>query len=208
MDTDALVLMTLCRNHHISLIQHKHRNLLGVDDLKLGTQVQDCAWRSNDNLLLQFFPSLHWTDEDNQRTIQYLVHHSLLESRITANYTRRYNLITWSNSSYICVPEQHMQVSPQDRISPSALLLDQFAERAHMLERCRGTERNSLLKHLNVQLMVDRDLLCRLHAAHTWVHLLAGFTWLSMAREKAAVLPVPDCDWAIRFWGLKPEKIN
>ena len=27
-------------------------------------------------------------------------------------------------------------------------------------------------------------------------------TRLSMARTKAAVLPVPDCDWAIRFCGL------
>lgn len=57
-----------------------------------------------------------------------------------------------------------------------------------------------------LQLQVDTGWPCRLHVMLTWVHLLAVFTWLSMAREKAAVLPVPDCDWAIRFWGLEPEK--
>lgn len=35
-------------------------------------------------------------------------------------------------------------------------------------------------------------------------YLSAGSTRLSMARTKAAVLPVPDCDWAIRFCGLDP----
>lgn len=37
------------------------------------------------------------------------------------------------------------------------------------------------------------------HVKPTCGHLFSGLTWLSMAREKAAVLPVPDCDWAIRF---------
>lgn len=35
---------------------------------------------------------------------------------------------------------------------------------------------------------------------------MAGFRLLSMARQKAAVFPVPDWDWAIRFWGLRAEK--
>uniref|UniRef100_A0A3Q3IQQ0 Uncharacterized protein n=1 Tax=Monopterus albus TaxID=43700 RepID=A0A3Q3IQQ0_MONAL len=42
MDTNALVPMTLCANHHISLIQHKHCNLLGVNGLELGAPVEDC----------------------------------------------------------------------------------------------------------------------------------------------------------------------
>lgn len=42
----------------------------------------------------------------------------------------------------------------------------------------------------------------------TWVHLKAGSTWLSMASTKAAVLPVPDWDWAIRFWGLEHIQSN
>lgn len=37
-------------------------------------------------------------------------------------------------------------------------------------------------------------------------YLSAGSTRLSMARTKAAVLPVPDCDWAIRFCGLDPGR--
>lgn len=38
--------------------------------------------------------------------------------------------------------------------------------------------------------------------ALTWGYLSAGSTRLSMARTKAAVFPVPDWDWAIRFCGL------
>lgn len=37
-------------------------------------------------------------------------------------------------------------------------------------------------------------------------YLSAGSTRLSMARTKAAVFPVPDCDWAIRFCGLNPGR--
>lgn len=42
--------------------------------------------------------------------------------------------------------------------------------------------------------------------ALTWGYLSAGSTRLSMARTKAAVLPVPDWDWAIRFCGLDQER--
>lgn len=37
----------------------------------------------------------------------------------------------------------------------------------------------------------------------TWGCFWSGSTWLSMARTKAAVFPVPDWDWAIRFCGLQ-----
>lgn len=40
----------------------------------------------------------------------------------------------------------------------------------------------------------------------TWGYLLLGSTWLSMARTKAAVFPVPDCDWAMRFCGLRETR--
>uniref|UniRef100_A0A8C4HDY9 Uncharacterized protein n=1 Tax=Dicentrarchus labrax TaxID=13489 RepID=A0A8C4HDY9_DICLA len=53
MDTYALVPVTLCGDHHISLVQHKHGDLLGFDEPVLGAPVEDCAWCSNDNLLLQ-----------------------------------------------------------------------------------------------------------------------------------------------------------
>lgn len=59
MDTYALVPMTLCGDHHISLVQHKHSNLLWVDELVLGAPVEDCTRRSYDNLLLQLGASLH-----------------------------------------------------------------------------------------------------------------------------------------------------
>lgn len=59
MDPYALVPMTLCGDHHISLVQNKHSNLLGVDELVLGAPVENCAWRSDDNLLLQLDASHH-----------------------------------------------------------------------------------------------------------------------------------------------------
>uniref|UniRef100_A0A3B4XYD6 Uncharacterized protein n=1 Tax=Seriola lalandi dorsalis TaxID=1841481 RepID=A0A3B4XYD6_SERLL len=58
-DTNALVPMTLRGDHHISLVQHKHSDLLGVDELVLGAPVEDCAWCPNDNLVLQLDASLH-----------------------------------------------------------------------------------------------------------------------------------------------------
>uniref|UniRef100_A0A3Q3LAU5 Uncharacterized protein n=1 Tax=Mastacembelus armatus TaxID=205130 RepID=A0A3Q3LAU5_9TELE len=52
LDANALVSMTLCSDHHISLIQYKHCNFLGVNEFVLGAPVKDCTWCSNDNLLL------------------------------------------------------------------------------------------------------------------------------------------------------------
>lgn len=65
MDANTLVPMSLCGDHHISLIQHKHSNLLGVNELVLGAPVEDCAWCSNDNLLLQLLASLDLTESRN-----------------------------------------------------------------------------------------------------------------------------------------------
>uniref|UniRef100_A0A3B5BEN6 Uncharacterized protein n=1 Tax=Stegastes partitus TaxID=144197 RepID=A0A3B5BEN6_9TELE len=53
LSASALVLMTLCGNHHISLVQNKQSNLLGVNELVLDAPVKDCARRSNDNVGLQ-----------------------------------------------------------------------------------------------------------------------------------------------------------
>lgn len=61
MDPYALVPMTLCGDHHVGLVQDKHADLLGVDELVLGAPVQDGSWCSDDNLLLQLDSSLHWT---------------------------------------------------------------------------------------------------------------------------------------------------
>uniref|UniRef100_A0A3Q2QG48 Uncharacterized protein n=1 Tax=Fundulus heteroclitus TaxID=8078 RepID=A0A3Q2QG48_FUNHE len=58
-DTDALVPMALHGDHHVGFVQHKHCDLLGVNELVLGAPVQDCAWCPNDNLLLQLDASRH-----------------------------------------------------------------------------------------------------------------------------------------------------
>lgn len=59
LDTYALVLMALGGNHHISFIQNKHLDLLGVDELELLTPVQDSTRSTNHNLFLQLCSSLH-----------------------------------------------------------------------------------------------------------------------------------------------------
>lgn len=59
MDANALVPVTLGGDHHVGLVQHKHRNLFGVDELVLGAPVEDGAWCPDDNLLLQLNASLH-----------------------------------------------------------------------------------------------------------------------------------------------------
>uniref|UniRef100_A0A3P8XK23 Uncharacterized protein n=1 Tax=Esox lucius TaxID=8010 RepID=A0A3P8XK23_ESOLU len=61
LDSDALVLVTLCGDHDVSLVQHKDADLLGVDDLEFGAPVQDRARCPNDDLLLELHPSVHWS---------------------------------------------------------------------------------------------------------------------------------------------------
>uniref|UniRef100_A0A668VBF9 Uncharacterized protein n=1 Tax=Oreochromis aureus TaxID=47969 RepID=A0A668VBF9_OREAU len=53
-DSNALVPVALGGDHHISLIQHKHSDLFGVNELVLGAPVVDCARCTNDNLLLEY----------------------------------------------------------------------------------------------------------------------------------------------------------
>uniref|UniRef100_A0A8C9S8C9 Uncharacterized protein n=1 Tax=Scleropages formosus TaxID=113540 RepID=A0A8C9S8C9_SCLFO len=50
LDAYTLILVALCGNHDISLIQHKHLDLFGINELKLEAPVQHCARSANDNL--------------------------------------------------------------------------------------------------------------------------------------------------------------
>uniref|UniRef100_A0A8C6U1Z6 Uncharacterized protein n=1 Tax=Neogobius melanostomus TaxID=47308 RepID=A0A8C6U1Z6_9GOBI len=50
--TDALVLMALSCDHHIGLVQNKHRDLFGVDHFEFDAPVHQRAWSPNNNLLL------------------------------------------------------------------------------------------------------------------------------------------------------------
>uniref|UniRef100_A0A8D2M6L7 Uncharacterized protein n=1 Tax=Zonotrichia albicollis TaxID=44394 RepID=A0A8D2M6L7_ZONAL len=51
LNADALVLVALGGDHHICLIQHKHLDLLGIDEFQFGTPVQHGAGRADDDLL-------------------------------------------------------------------------------------------------------------------------------------------------------------
>lgn len=59
MDAYALVPVSLRGDHDICLVQDKHSDLLGVDQLVLGAPVEDRARRSDHNLLLQWDASVH-----------------------------------------------------------------------------------------------------------------------------------------------------
>ena len=63
MDADALILMALSSYHHVSLIQNKHLDLLGVNELELGTPVQNSSRGANDNLLTDLLTSFHCRDK-------------------------------------------------------------------------------------------------------------------------------------------------
>lgn len=64
LDANALVLVTLCGDHDVCLVQNKHFNFLWVDEFELLAPVQDCARSADHNLLLELHPSLHCTDID------------------------------------------------------------------------------------------------------------------------------------------------
>lgn len=202
MDTNTLISMTLCCDHHISLVQNKHGNLLGVNKLVFCAPVEECAWCSNDNLLLYLFASLHWAE--SRRWYSKATNTNCKISSVPQIHTHQIS----RSSSYFCCHERHMPVSHSDNLSPFAQSLGRSVGQAHTLVKGTGTESNHDTTEM-LQLHLDTGKICSLaYVTLTWVHLLSGFTWLSMAKEKAAVLPVPDCDWAIKFWGLQPDMIH
>uniref|UniRef100_A0A8C1ET61 Uncharacterized protein n=1 Tax=Cyprinus carpio carpio TaxID=630221 RepID=A0A8C1ET61_CYPCA len=52
LNADALVLVSLCGDHHISLVQNKHFDLFRVNELQLNTPVQNRPRCADDDLLL------------------------------------------------------------------------------------------------------------------------------------------------------------
>lgn len=63
LDADALILVALSSYHHVRLIQNKHLDLLGVNELELGAPVQDSARSADDNLLTDLLTSFHCGDD-------------------------------------------------------------------------------------------------------------------------------------------------
>lgn len=52
-DSNALVLMTLCCNHHVGFIQHEHANLLYVKYTELAAPIKHLPGRTNDDVVIQ-----------------------------------------------------------------------------------------------------------------------------------------------------------
>ena len=63
LDADALILVALSSYHHVSLIQNKHLDLLGVNELELGAPVQNSPRGANDNVLTDLLTSFHCGDK-------------------------------------------------------------------------------------------------------------------------------------------------
>uniref|UniRef100_A0A8C4ZW28 Uncharacterized protein n=1 Tax=Gadus morhua TaxID=8049 RepID=A0A8C4ZW28_GADMO len=62
LDADALVLVALRGDHDVRLVQHKHLDHLGVDELKLDAPVQHGPRGADDDLLLELHAPLHWSE--------------------------------------------------------------------------------------------------------------------------------------------------
>lgn len=60
LNADALVLVSLCGDHHISLVQNKHFDLFRVNELQLNAPVQNRPRCADDDLLLDLNATLHW----------------------------------------------------------------------------------------------------------------------------------------------------
>lgn len=62
--------MTLRSDHDVGLVQHKHPDLLGVDELELEAPVQHGSRRADHDLLLKLHAPLYW-----RRYIEHTHHH-------------------------------------------------------------------------------------------------------------------------------------
>lgn len=51
MNANALILVALRRDHHIGLVQHKHRDLLHVQHLELQRPIENLARRADNNVI-------------------------------------------------------------------------------------------------------------------------------------------------------------
>uniref|UniRef100_K7BL55 V-crk sarcoma virus CT10 oncogene homolog (Avian)-like n=1 Tax=Pan troglodytes TaxID=9598 RepID=K7BL55_PANTR len=60
LDADALILVALSGYHDISLIQNKHLDFLGINELELGAPVQHGPRGANDNLLTDLLASFQF----------------------------------------------------------------------------------------------------------------------------------------------------
>uniref|UniRef100_A0A672NXW9 Uncharacterized protein n=1 Tax=Sinocyclocheilus grahami TaxID=75366 RepID=A0A672NXW9_SINGR len=59
LNADALVLVSLCGDHHISLVQNKHFDLFRVNELQLNAPVQNRPGCADDDLLLDLNATIH-----------------------------------------------------------------------------------------------------------------------------------------------------
>lgn len=156
LNADALVLMALGCYHHVSLIQDKHFDFLGIYEFQFGTPVQHSAGCANYNLLGDLLTSLHCRDKKEgfhkmaAQTVKCsaplwtsLFHHltALLFIYCIApdNHFLIYTLLVAFHLTHIYCLGQHMQVSALDKTFPSVQSLFLFEVPARMLGKGTNT---------------------------------------------------------------------
>lgn len=60
MDSNALILMPLRRNHNVCFVQHKYRNFLDIENSILGAPIENFSRRANDDVLADLFTTTNW----------------------------------------------------------------------------------------------------------------------------------------------------
>lgn len=60
MDSNALILMPLRRNHNVCFVQHKYRYFLDIENSILGAPIENFPGRTNDDVLADLFTTTNW----------------------------------------------------------------------------------------------------------------------------------------------------
>lgn len=96
--------MALSRYHHISLVQNKHLDLLGVNELQFGAPVQDGPRGTDDNLLTHLLTSFHCAKEKFSSGIpktkpvlggKSLLHVSEVSEQVNVRFLNVGELVRW-----------------------------------------------------------------------------------------------------------------
>lgn len=69
-DSNALVLMTLCCNHHVGFIQHEHANLFYIEYAELAAPIEHLSGRTNDDVVIQLCTASDYRNVSNIKLCQ------------------------------------------------------------------------------------------------------------------------------------------
>uniref|UniRef100_A0A8C8ZNG9 Uncharacterized protein n=1 Tax=Prolemur simus TaxID=1328070 RepID=A0A8C8ZNG9_PROSS len=114
LDADALILVALSSYHHVGLIQNKHLDLLGVDELELGAPVQHGPRGADDNLLTDFLTPFH------SLILTFIASHGISQLQLWMKFAHlldhfsclKCQLISWGEAQTLTEKSQRMICHP------------------------------------------------------------------------------------------------